>query len=51
MLGDDYFEINGRAYCERDAHRIVQQQRSRLGPGRGMPMGKMERRRTRMMMM
>jgi len=51
VLGDDYFEINGRTYCERDAHRIMQQQRSRLGPGRNMPMGKMERRRTRMMMM
>ncbi|KAF8419020.1 hypothetical protein EV426DRAFT_678417 [Tirmania nivea] len=51
VLGDDYFEINGRTYCERDAHRIMQQQRSRLGPGRSMPMGKMERRRTRMMMM
>ena len=51
MLGDDYFEINGRTYCERDAHHIMQQQRSRLGPGRSVPMGKMERRRTRMMMM
>ncbi|KAF8467271.1 hypothetical protein BDZ91DRAFT_793655 [Kalaharituber pfeilii] len=49
VLGEDYFEFNGKPYCETHAYRMIQQQRSRLGPGR--PMGKMERRRTRMMMM
>lgn len=46
-LKDDYFEMNGKVYCERDAWRKAQQ-RNFLGPG---STNKMERRTTRMMMM
>jgi uncharacterized CHY-type Zn-finger protein len=48
-LRSDYFEMNGRVYCERDAFRRTQQQRF-LGPGMGGT-NRMERRTTRMMMM
>ncbi|KAL9062011.1 MAG: hypothetical protein Q9206_000102 [Seirophora lacunosa] len=45
-LRDDYFEINGKTYCEQHAFRAAQQT-SLLGPGRRHP----ERRTTRLMMM
>lgn len=48
VLRDDYFEMNGLVYCERDAYRKAQQ-RNFLGPGTGT--NKMERRTTRLMMM
>ena len=46
LLRDDYFEMNGRVYCEQHAFRAAQQT-SLLGPGRRYP----ERRTTRLMMM
>ena len=46
VLRDDYFEMNGRMYCEQHAFRAAQQA-SILGPGRRHP----ERRTTRLMMM
>lgn len=48
-LRNDYFEMNGRVYCERDAFRRAQQGRF-LGPGAGGS-NRMERRTTRLMMM
>ena len=45
-LQDDYFEVNGRTYCEQDAFRAAQRTPF-LGPGRRHP----ERRTTRLMMM
>jgi hypothetical protein len=52
VLKNDYFEMNGKVYCERDAFRRAQQGRY-LGPGIGKGVGtnKMERRTTRLMMM
>lgn len=47
VLKHDYFEMNGRIFCERDAFRRAQQQRNFLGPGAG----RMEKRSTRLMMM
>ncbi|PBP20571.1 hypothetical protein BUE80_DR008670 [Diplocarpon rosae] len=49
-LRHDYFEINERVYCERDAFRRAQQGRS-LGAGGVGGSNRMERRTTRMMMM
>lgn len=49
-LKHDYFEMNGRVYCERDAFRRTQQQQRFLGPGMGGT-SRMERRTTRLMMM
>jgi len=49
-LRHDYFEMNGKIYCERDAFRRAQQGRF-LGPGGGGATNKMERRTTRLMMM
>ena len=50
-LRNDYFEVNGRVFCERDAWRRTQQKRF-LGPGVGGPSSnRMERRTTRLMMM
>lgn len=46
VLRDDYFEMNGRMYCEQHAFRAAQQT-SMLGTGRRHP----ERRTTRLMMM
>ncbi|KAL8761700.1 MAG: hypothetical protein Q9184_002204 [Pyrenodesmia sp. 2 TL-2023] len=46
ILRDDYFEMNGKTYCEQHAFRAAQQT-SLLGPGRRHP----ERRTTRLMMM
>ena len=46
-LRNDYFEMNGKVYCERDAFRRAQQGRF-LGPGG--PSTRMERRTTRLMM-
>ncbi|KAH8808029.1 hypothetical protein F5884DRAFT_857585 [Xylogone sp. PMI_703] len=57
VLKRDYFEMNGRIYCERDAFRRTQQQGRFLGvggPGGGLAPGgtnRMERRTTRLMMM
>ena len=48
-LRNDYFEMNGLVYCERDAFRRAQQGRL-LGPGGGAS-NRMERRTTRLMMM
>jgi hypothetical protein len=48
-LRNDYFEMNGRVYCERDAFRRAQKGRF-LGPGGGGS-NRMERRTTRLMMM
>jgi len=47
-LRNDYFEMNGRVYCERDAFRRAQRGRF-LGPNGAT--NKMERRTTRLMMM
>ncbi|CZR53012.1 related to PXL1 LIM domain-containing protein that localizes to sites of polarized growth, required for selection and/or maintenance of polarized growth sites [Phialocephala subalpina] len=49
-LRNDYFEMNGRVYCERDAFRRAQQAPRFLGPGAGGS-NRMERRTTRLMMM
>ncbi|CAD6440447.1 1d6e5f77-8c1c-4b14-be2a-0f7363d5ab61 [Sclerotinia trifoliorum] len=52
-LRHDYFEMNGKIYCERDAFRRAQEERKR-GPGAGLlgpATTKMERRTTRLMMM
>ncbi|RFU33353.1 hypothetical protein B7463_g2995, partial [Scytalidium lignicola] len=60
VLKHDYFEMNGRVYCERDAFRRAQQGRflgvggGGGGGGRGGyggPSNRMERRTTRLMMM
>ncbi|KAL2071495.1 hypothetical protein VTL71DRAFT_12730 [Oculimacula yallundae] len=51
-LRHDYFEMNGRVYCERDAFRRAQTQPRFLGPGGGGGVSnRMERRTTRLMMM
>lgn len=49
-LRNDYFEMNGKVYCERDAFRRAQQGRF-LGPGGDGGTNRMERRTTRLMMM
>jgi hypothetical protein len=52
-LRDDYFEMNGKPYCERDAMRAARQQRNNnmLGvPGGGSGRMYPERRTTRLMM-
>jgi hypothetical protein len=51
-LRNEYFEMGGRVYCERDAFRRAQQGRF-LGPGGGLGsnQNRMQRRTTRMMMM
>ncbi|KAI4146139.1 MAG: hypothetical protein L6R39_003568 [Caloplaca ligustica] len=46
ILRDDYFEVNGKTYCDQHAFPAAQQT-SLLGPGRRHP----ERRTTRLMMM
>jgi hypothetical protein len=46
-LQADYFEMNGKIYCERDAFRIAQQGTFGGAAGRKNP----ERRTTRLMMM
>lgn len=59
ILGDDYFEINGRPFCEYHAHRYMQRP-PRPPPNRGAyngglkaptPMPRVEKRRTRLMFM
>ena len=50
-LRNDYFEMDSRVYCERDAFRRAQQQKRFLGPGGGGASSRMERRTTRLMMM
>ncbi|KAL3422792.1 LIM1 domain-containing protein [Phlyctema vagabunda] len=60
-LNSDYFEMNGKVFCERDAYRRAQQQQNRggrggpggLGGGLAVPGGtnRMQRRTTRLMMM
>ncbi|KAF8545467.1 hypothetical protein BDD12DRAFT_9458 [Trichophaea hybrida] len=59
VLGDDYFEINGRPFCEYHAHQYMQRP-PRPPPNRGAyngglrvpaPMPKVEKRRTRLMFM
>ncbi|KAL8995964.1 MAG: hypothetical protein Q9169_004411 [Polycauliona sp. 2 TL-2023] len=47
ILRDDYFEVNGKTFCEQHAFGAAQQQTSLLGPGRRHP----ERRTTKLMMM
>ncbi|KAL8810146.1 MAG: hypothetical protein Q9200_002816 [Gallowayella weberi] len=47
ILRDDYFEMNGKRYCEQHALGAAQQQTSLLGPGRRHP----ERRTTKLMTM
>ncbi|KAI4229243.1 MAG: hypothetical protein L6R36_000991 [Xanthoria steineri] len=47
ILRDDYFEVNGKTYCEQHAFGAAQQQTSLLGPGRRHP----ERRTTKLMTM
>ncbi|KUJ18312.1 uncharacterized protein LY89DRAFT_732992 [Mollisia scopiformis] len=49
-LRNDYFEMNGRVYCERHAFQRAQQAPRFLGPGAGGS-NRMERRTTRLMMM
>jgi uncharacterized CHY-type Zn-finger protein len=50
-LRNDYFEMNGQVYCERDAFRRAQQGRFLGVGGPGAGSNRMERRTTRMMMM
>jgi uncharacterized CHY-type Zn-finger protein len=53
VLQHDYFELNGKAYCERDAMRAARQQPSNFSLGLpGGPPGRIhpERRTTRLMM-
>lgn len=58
-LKGDYFEMEGRIFCERDAFRRAQEERRRDGKeglgsgllGVGRETTKMERRTTRLMMM
>jgi hypothetical protein len=49
-LRNDYFEMNGRVYCERHAFQRTQQAPRFLGPSAGGS-NRMERRTTRLMMM
>ncbi|KAL5371923.1 hypothetical protein DPSP01_013891 [Paraphaeosphaeria sporulosa] len=51
MLRDDYYEIGGRNYCERHAYSTVNQRNNYLGPGGNNRTQKLEKRRTRLMMM
>lgn len=46
ILREEYYEMNGRVYCERHAFKLSQQS-ALLGPGRRNP----ERRTTRMLVM
>ncbi|KAI9643761.1 hypothetical protein NHQ30_007110 [Ciborinia camelliae] len=50
-LRHDYFEMDGRIYCERDAFRRTQEGRRGVGGLLGVETTKMERRTTRLMMM
>lgn len=50
VLRDDYYEVGGRNYCERHAYSAVNQRNNYLGPGNNRSQ-KLEKRRTRMMMM
>ncbi|KAL1606386.1 hypothetical protein SLS60_003789 [Paraconiothyrium brasiliense] len=51
VLRDDYYEVGGRNYCERHAYSAVNQRNNYLGPGGNQRTQKLEKRRTRMMMM
>ncbi|EPE27349.1 Glucocorticoid receptor-like (DNA-binding) [Glarea lozoyensis ATCC 20868] len=51
ILKRDYFEMNGRVYCERDAWKRSQQPKSFGNGGLGVGTNRMERRTTRLMMM
>ena len=51
VLRDDYYEVGGRNYCERHAYSMVNQRNNYLGPGGNNRTQKLEKRRTRMMMM
>lgn len=51
VLRDDYYEVGGRNYCERHAYSVINQRNNYLGPGGNNRMQKLEKRRTRMMMM
>ncbi|KAI5793111.1 hypothetical protein EDC01DRAFT_85297 [Geopyxis carbonaria] len=56
VLGEDYFEINGRPFCcERHAHAYLQRARGGPGPARNgnmmQPHTRVERRKTRLMFM
>ncbi|PSN66393.1 hypothetical protein BS50DRAFT_413919 [Corynespora cassiicola Philippines] len=50
VLRDDYFEVNGRVFCERHAHHAAAQRNNYLGPG-GPRTQNPQKRRTRLMMM
>jgi hypothetical protein len=49
VLQDDYYEFNGQRYCDRHARSAATPPRNHLGPGSYQP--RMEKRRTRLMMM
>lgn len=49
VLRDDYFEVAGKKYCERHAQHAAAPSQNFLGPGSYRP--RMEKRRTRLMMM
>jgi uncharacterized CHY-type Zn-finger protein len=51
ILKRDYFEMNGRVYCERDAWKRSQQPKFNGAGGLGVGTNRMERRTTRLMMM
>ena len=51
VLRDDYYEVGGRNYCERHAYSAINQRNNYLGPGNNSRTQKLEKRRTRMMMM
>ncbi|KAF2438562.1 hypothetical protein P171DRAFT_163271 [Karstenula rhodostoma CBS 690.94] len=50
-LRDDYYEFGGRNYCERHAYSAVNMRNNYLGAGGNNRMQKLEKRRTRLMMM
>jgi hypothetical protein len=49
VLRDDYFEVAGKKYCDRHAQSAAKPPQNLLGPGSYQP--RMEKRRTRLMMM
>lgn len=53
VLRDDYYEVGGKAYCERHAYAAQKSMRSLGPPGnnRFLPTNNLQKRRTRLMMM
>lgn len=51
VLREEFYEVGGRNYCERHAYSAMNQRNNYLGPGGNMRTQKLEKRRTRLMMM